>query len=446
MAVDSGRGRVVELPATGDRHEKRKAKVLEELEHVLESPVFRNSHQSQRLMRHLVERSLEGRFEDLRERALAVDLFGREAGFDANVDPIVRVRANDIRKRLSRYYENLQGQPEVRFHLPPGSYRVEFETPGAEALSVPPHEIAQVTEGPEKTAAPAEEPRAAVALPPASAHWSRKQWVYLALVVIVLLAAASAGTLLSYTRSPLDQFWSPLLANSGGRIIVCTGHPVVYRFAREFFRSSTGGGVFPRTETDVYRPRAGDKIDGQHIVAVEDQYTGLGSAQAMARVAAWVAARGHGADIRFGHDISLTDLKQSSAVLLGYANRWTLSFTSELRFVPSTVDSMPAIRDQKTGRTWFLKNLRDDGRTDEDYVVVTRTFSSDSGRSMLAVAGLTQYGTQAGGEVVTNPAVFAELLAGVPPGWQKRNLQLLLHVRVVEHAPATPRLIDSHQW
>jgi hypothetical protein len=430
MGVDLGRDRLAEMPPGNYKQHKLRTEILDELAHVLDSAAFRNSHQSQRLFKHLVERSLEGRFEELRERTLAVEVFGREVGFDANVDPIVRVRANDLRKRLQRYYESLSAPAPIKFNLAPGAYRIEFQTPNAE----PPPDV--------PTPSAIEEPTA----PPAMSLLPGRRTYLLAALTIVVLAAGAWAVTLVRPQSPLDRFWAPLLDNAGGRIIVCTGHPVVYRFARDFFRTSTGGAVFPRTETDVYRPKPGELIDGRHIVVVEDQYTGLGSAQAMARVSAWVAQHGHGTDIRFGHDISLTDLKQSSAVLLGYANRWTLSFTGELRFVPSTVDSMPAIRDQQSGQTWILQNLQDNGRTDEDYVVVSRTFSSESGRSMVAVAGLTQYGTQAGGEVVTDPAVFADLMKTVPAGWEKRNLQLLLHVRVVEHAPATPRLIASHQW
>ncbi|MDX2149117.1 MAG: hypothetical protein SFV54_00150 [Bryobacteraceae bacterium] len=409
---------------------RHRAAVVAELDRILESPAFRNSHQSQRLLRHLVERSLEGRFEELRERTLAVELFGRETGFDANSDPIVRVRANDVRKRLHRYYDSLPAAPDLKFQLPPGAYRVEIlpalAADAATAAAPPP----PVLHAPE-------------AKPPVR---RRSAWVAAAALAALSLAAATLVFLWPH-REPIDQFWSPLFSQEAGRVIVCTGHPVVYRFSREFLRTSPGAVVFPGTETGIYRPKLGELIDGRHIVPVEDQYTGLGSAQAMARVAAWVATHGHGADIRFGHDISLTDLKQSSAVLLGFANRWTLSFTNQLRFVPhAAVNSMPSIRDQQTGKTWVLHHLTDDGRTEEDYVVVTRTFSSESGRGIVAVAGLTQYGTQAGGELVTNPALMREILQNLPPDWQSRNLQILLHVKVVGHAPAAPRFLAYHLW
>src|ERR1700733_10547942 len=77
----------------------------EELERILQSADFRQSEQSKRLLRYLVEQSLDGRQDLLRERAIGTALFGRETGYDTNESPIVRVRANEIRKRLAKYYQ-----------------------------------------------------------------------------------------------------------------------------------------------------------------------------------------------------------------------------------------------------------------------------------------------------------------------------------------------------
>jgi len=65
---------------------------------------------------------------------------------------------------------------------------------------------------------------------------------------------------------------------------------------------------------------------------------------------------------------------------------------------------------------------------------------------LLVVAGLTQYGSQAAGEIVTNPSLLDAALANAKPGWQRRNLQMLFHVRVVNHTPGPPRLIAVYEW
>jgi hypothetical protein len=65
---------------------------------------------------------------------------------------------------------------------------------------------------------------------------------------------------------------------------------------------------------------------------------------------------------------------------------------------------------------------------------------------IVLVSGCTQYGTEAAAELVTNPVLLAEALRGAPDGWQRKNLQLVLHVKVIANAPASPQVIASHYW
>jgi hypothetical protein len=65
---------------------------------------------------------------------------------------------------------------------------------------------------------------------------------------------------------------------------------------------------------------------------------------------------------------------------------------------------------------------------------------------IVLVSGCTQYGTEAAAELVTSPTLLAEALRGAPDGWQRKNLQLVLHVKVIANAPASPQVIASHYW
>src|ERR1039458_7366713 len=73
----------------------------------------------------------------LKERSLGVELFGLPTDFDPGQHTIVRVTANEVRKKLAQHYlsENGASHP-VRIDLPPGSYRAEFrwETLAAEPV------------------------------------------------------------------------------------------------------------------------------------------------------------------------------------------------------------------------------------------------------------------------------------------------------------------------
>jgi hypothetical protein len=425
----------------------------EELERILDSPDFRNSHQSQRLLRHVVELTLEGQIDELRERAIAVALFGREVGFDTNEDPIVRVRANEVRKRLTRYYESLQETPPVRLELHAGSYRVEFrwKDTGVEALlpgEAKPQsglEASSQTAGPSgslaETALLQETPPVSAALSVPAARRRR------AALVLLLTSAVLAVGIVSWPRkTPIDAFWQPLLAG-GERTIVCIGHPVVYRFSTRLMQERRSRGVsFLDKQTGVMQFQPGETVDGKDIVPIEDQYIGLGSAHATANIAAWLSNHGTHPELRFGGDLSFTELKETPAVLVSFANRWTMDFMSKFRFVAELQDGRSLIRDQQTGKAWELQSLQDNGRTEEDYVLISRTFYSESGQCLITVAGLTQYGTQSAGEIVTQPALLEAALAEAGEDWEKRNLQLLFHVRVVNHTPGPPKLLAVHTW
>ena len=48
-------------------------------------------------------------------------MFGKSARFDSSSDSLVRVKAREVRKRLSEYYESTPDAP-LRIELPVGSY------------------------------------------------------------------------------------------------------------------------------------------------------------------------------------------------------------------------------------------------------------------------------------------------------------------------------------
>ncbi len=81
-----------------------RAEVREQLARLLDSSLFRGSRRYPGLLRFIVERKLDGHIELLKERTLGVEVFGRRADYDTNQDPIVRVSAAEIRKRIAQYY------------------------------------------------------------------------------------------------------------------------------------------------------------------------------------------------------------------------------------------------------------------------------------------------------------------------------------------------------
>src|SRR5215831_17489006 len=96
--------------------------ILDELRRMLESALFRRSKRCGMLLQYVVEETLEGRAENLKERAIGIAVFGRKPTYDTNEDPIVRTTAVEVRKRIAQYYHETGHDSEVQIELTSGSY------------------------------------------------------------------------------------------------------------------------------------------------------------------------------------------------------------------------------------------------------------------------------------------------------------------------------------
>src|SRR5271157_1697852 len=110
--------------------------IREELNRVLASHEFRTSKRSQDFLRYVVENTLNGRAEMVKERTIGIDVFGRSTSYDPSDDATVRVKAGEVRKRLGLYYSDLGARNPLRIELPSGTYVPEFR-----AAAAPPAEV-----------------------------------------------------------------------------------------------------------------------------------------------------------------------------------------------------------------------------------------------------------------------------------------------------------------
>src|SRR5216117_3226710 len=108
--------------------------VAEQLERILSSQSFGNSSQASRLLRFVVERTLEGHEEEIKETVLGVEVFGRQS-FDPRTDPIVRVEASRLRQKLTTYYQSEGKEDGLRIVLPKRGYVPVFEHVDAPTLA-----------------------------------------------------------------------------------------------------------------------------------------------------------------------------------------------------------------------------------------------------------------------------------------------------------------------
>lgn len=106
--------------------------VLQQLRLIVESDVFRRSVRMERFLTLVVERTLQGRPEELKEYALGRDVFDRGDGYDPRTDSIVRVEAQRLRRKLREYYGSQGSRDRVVIKLSSGSYVPAFEYRQAE--------------------------------------------------------------------------------------------------------------------------------------------------------------------------------------------------------------------------------------------------------------------------------------------------------------------------
>ena len=95
---------------------------------------------------------------------------------------------------------------------------------------------------------------------------------------------------------------------------------------------------------------------------------------------------------------------------------------------------------------WVLPTEKPDRSTDEDYAIITRLLHPDTGELLVSLTGITQYGSEAASDLVSDTGRLQQALDTLPAGWEKKNLQLVLRVRVISGAPGSSVIVASHLW
>jgi hypothetical protein len=422
-----------------------RAQILKALREILRSSPFRTSRQCQDLLRYVVEHSIAGHDELLRERVIGSEVFGRPPDYDTANDPVVRARIAEVRKRLAQYYlHETETASGLRIEIPSGSYRARFETVAAPA---PPVQMSQ-SEQEQLTPAPfpvAIEP-AVIRLPPADVP-GKKRLVWI-MAAMLLLCIASGFTLWrtfsSSQERMLNLFWGPAF-HSPMPVLVYTGTNVVYRFSPQFLdryrqtRHMENAG--PEFVVDLPSLKA---VDPRDLSASANTYVSVGDVSACSAITSMLVRHGKTFEMRYAGDISAGDVHSASTVLIGaFNNNWTLDVTRSMRFAFVRGDTIEDRIDKR--RSWSV-HMMPDGTTLDDYAVISRVLLPKTGAILLTAAGIGQYGTQAASEYVVNPQEIAAFAAGAPADWPKKNVQIVLHVKVIDDAPGPVDVAAVYFW
>ncbi len=101
--------------------------VRAELDRILATKGFSNAGRLSKLLRYVVEKTLAGETDQLKEYAVGVEVFDRDGNYDPRLDSIVRVEAGRLRSRLDQYYNGEGAGSPIRINLPRGGYSAQFE-------------------------------------------------------------------------------------------------------------------------------------------------------------------------------------------------------------------------------------------------------------------------------------------------------------------------------
>ena len=97
-----------------------------ELRKIVSSQRFLKAEGLRNFLSFVVERTLAGRSDELKESVIAMEAFNRRASFDPRLDAFVRVQAGRLRTALSEYYETEGAGDPVAIEMPKGGYAATF--------------------------------------------------------------------------------------------------------------------------------------------------------------------------------------------------------------------------------------------------------------------------------------------------------------------------------
>lgn len=405
---------------------------------VLHSATFARSDQLRKFLQYVCEREIAGQGGEINEYVIAVEALGRPATYSSGEDATVRNRAYQLRHKLLEYYSLENATAQVRIELPKGSYSPIF------VESEPPAVFPEVI-APTPIPAPAlsESPAPPVVL-------RRSRWPLIAaLSLVALTVIVFSLARVKFQKTALEEFWEPVLA-SAHPALICATQPVVYQLdgqARENLIKRQS--LIPADQPLPHNPDPNELLKGNDVVAITDQYTGIGTAYATAQITALLRGFNKPSQIKFGNETSFADLRNSPVVLIGaFGNRWTMSIANNFRFVfeGKSIYQRFIVDKVDPKNRWGFEAKTVIGKVAEDYVIISRIFQSETGEMLITAAGITQYGTRAAGEFLTNPANFEALTKQAPSGWQKKNLQIVFSVKILDNTPGPPTILATHFW
>ena len=392
--------------------------VREQLERILASHFFRNSKRFPDFLRYTVEQALNGSTEEVKERTLGIEVFGRQADYDTSLDPVVRVTAAEVRKRLAQYYQLPGHENETRIEYQLRSYVPEFIFPKPPSPSVQ---------------EPAAAPSGTVKSFPGESRIAAKRWeLIFAVLLSCVLVSAFIWWKLPTRETALDRFWSPV-QNVSEPILLCVSDA----------NGTLGPGANPQDPVNA----AIAALPGWY----RQNHVGFHDAIALTTLAGLLGTKGRTFRIRRSNDAALRDLQEGPAILIGgFNNPWSVQLDANLRFSFVRDGNLRYILDHNnpSSRQWSVLGTGHDigVAVTEDFALISRVFDPTTGRVIFTAAGILGYGTVAASQCLTDATCLAQAQALGSGDWKHKNIQIVLGTSIIRDDPGKPKVLASYTW
>jgi hypothetical protein len=414
----TGPPNTVLIPAT----DREREEVRSQLQKILSSSVFQNSKRYAAVLKYIVDQTLEGAGDRLKERTIGIEVFQRAPDYDTSTDHAVRSAVAEVRKRLAQYYQQAP-RDRLRIEVQPGSYMPQFRR-AEEALPL---------------AAPAAHPGPATAegaasgqvAPASEALHRRPGFAWLAVASVAAIGVAALIWFFARPSDTYDKFWNPILS-SHSPVLLCIGN--------------VEGGRRPLEETPILNPTM--PLSDFHnspaeTVNVYDAFT-------MARFAGLIAASGRQFQFASQSDATFTDLQNGPTILVGLLNNnWTVRLVSRLRFyVEQPTPNQVSIRDRNSPQNheWAIDYGTPYLDVTRDYALVLRMVDPKTEQMVVVAAGITVFGTTAAADFLTNRKEMKKLAAIAPPGWENKNMEIVLSTDVISGRSGPATVVAAQFW
>jgi hypothetical protein len=435
------------------RSKEDKEKVRQQMNRLLETSHFKNSKRYPLLLRFIVEETLEGRGEFLKERLIGIRVFDRPADYDTAEDPVVRVTIAEIRKRIAQYYYEEAHDAEMRIELLPGRYVPEFRPSkdmNADHHQTLAHEYSVPELPQEETAVELAEVQSAILSTAPLNGESRFSWLVLYTIgalIIVLLAGAAGITWRLTHPAAIDEMWKPFLANRG-KAVFCL--PIRAKSGVSV-AAEAGILVGDNPATQDHTPTSGPTKSASTGALTFLDYEVLGEnvvfsdLLATLHISNYLATHHRESEFRPDAETTLDDLRKGPVILVGgLDNQWTLRALSSMRYrFAGTYQEQYWIVDTKNpaSREWGLNLKEPLANIHRDYAIIARLRDDATGQIEMIVAGIGMSGTAAAGEFLVDSQQMDELRRKVGPGFKDREFEAVLSMDVVNGIAGSPRIL-----